>query len=270
MNIALLLIGCSLLLAALIGGGFDIIGLKFPTVSSRMPRLILFIFGSAALAGSFLNGPPINRTLVAPSPKGIISPPNPLATAALARRPKASADPNEALVLVGVGDKAWFLDTSGSTTDHSFRQAAVLSLSLEEIPRGLLPKKLIPHQVQAGSSACINVFANAYDLSGPSAACFRTNEGKHGAESWGWTMTPKSFSSGSQPIAISLTIYSDDPSPTQIPLAQTTRYFTINVIRNLYDQYQGLFSAFLTVAGALLGLFIKAALDRLWPSGKHE
>jgi hypothetical protein len=199
------------------------------------------------------------------TPQRVGSAPNPLAVAALAKSPGAPTDITAAMTLVGSSDQAWFISTSGSTTKASFRQAATISLALVAIPSPKLPTRLVSQQVPSGGWACVNVFANAFDVSGPSPICFDPTTANSDAQSWAWTMFPKGVTAGPQTVAISLSVYRGEPLATQTPVSQRTRYMTVDVVRSLLDRYVGLVTGILAALGTVVGLTIKWFLDHIWP-----
>lgn len=199
------------------------------------------------------------------TPQKIVSAPNPLAVAALAKSPGAATDVTGAMSLVGSSNQAWFISTSGSTTKTSFRQAATISLALVAIPSAKLPPTLVSQQVPSGGWACVSLFANAFDVSGPSPVCFDPIAANSDAQSWAWTMFPKSVTAGPQTVAISLSVYGSQPLPTQTSVSERTRYMTVEVARSLLDRYVGLVTGILAALGTVVGLTLKWLLDYVWP-----
>jgi hypothetical protein len=234
---------------------------RFQITLSTFSTLIALLIGFATvilgLVGFF------GRT---PSPPRVVqSAPNPLAAAAVSRIPGMSPSVDNAIVLTGDSNKAWFISTAGSTTRSSFRQGAAVSLALVPISLVTLPSALIGQRVPAGGIVCLAVFSNAFDISGPASACIDPTAANSDTQSWAWILLAKNSTSGPQTVAVSVNVYANRTFEAQPAISAKTRYLTVDVVRPALDRYSSLVAALLTAIGAIIALLVKSLLDHLWP-----
>jgi len=192
----------------------------------------------------------------------VANPPgDPLADGAIGAKPFSSPSAGAAVYLAGDGDLAgtsWLLTAEGSSTEISFRQAAVINLQIR-VSESPQPERQ-GYPVVGSDIACLDIQTSAFTVTGPTTACAALTDDL--PKSWAWTLVPKTSTSGPQAVAVSLTIKPPNetsPDTIELPTHHATRFISVDVKRNFLDRYTpfitGLIAAAAVIGAAALGLF---------------
>ena len=183
------------------------------------------------------------------------------------------------------GDKEQWISAPGDSSRRiSFRQAANVQVSLLPMGTAEIPTSLKLSSLKAnytdlatlpykdGDLLCLEIAAGAFDISGSPRGCARLESGTR--TSWAWSLYPKSEIAGEQVVTVTTTIERTDEANTRSANASGTttivagkrlvRAIRIDVDRGIFDRYPTIVVGVLTAIATLVGIVVKAALDRKW------
>jgi hypothetical protein len=185
-----------------------------------------------------------------------------LTEASMSRRPFWHPSERGTIILRGTGEIAgdtWLLTAVGSSTQISFRQAAVVNLQL--IGNVDVQPDAATYSVDESTVVCVEMNASTFDVNGPEHACARLGILPR---SWAWTLIPKEGIAGVQTVAIALGLESltKDSSAAEtepLPMHHVTRFLTIDVKKTLFERFlpymTATIAAVAVIAAAFIGLF---------------
>jgi hypothetical protein len=185
-------------------------------------------------------------------------PPNKkLVDESMSRRPFWAPTKGAAMYLLGTGDfdeETWLLTAVGSSTEISFRQAAIVNIQL--VAAESEPAAGQGYNVDGSNVVCVEVDASAFTITGPEEAC--TEPAHVPRRSWAWTLIPKEGISGPQVVAVSLSIeeleeMSRSSETVSLPRHHASRFLTIDVKKSLFERFLVPYMAALIGALGLLG-----------------
>lgn len=189
---------------------------------------------------------------------------------------KGDPEANASFLFIGAEQgEGWVAAPGNSSSLISFRQAGVIQVAV-------LPANAAREEAESsddstipygqGEVLCMEIAAAAFNISGPPRSCSRLTS--KDAPLWVWSVHPKPDVAGEQVVSVIVTVdqaegadAETDSSPvktTGVTSYRTSRLLLLDVEKAYLDRYPAIVGGVLTALATVLGLLVKAILDRFW------